>query len=608
MTKVKSLQQRLVLFLLLPVAMLLFGMGVVGFIYVRNSLLTQWREAAILKLQRAAHDVDMRLSRPKELLELYNETGGEHYSEQIQEWILDQLRNLEGVARVDLTLAEERLGRDTNPHRGNGMGRMPRGGGMSQQDRGIMRFHRGRIAELTPPRYDSLVEHETVSLISELIDASGRTIGSLEVAVRFDYLLQNVVASGWWQSHQAYLVDDTGKVLTSTAPDSHVELGYHNDPLELTTLKTIQEKQLGTLVGRRHSSTEVSGFYRLQEAPWNLVMFAPSSEILAPILRFRTYYLVIGSFCILFVLLLIRMVTGRIVSSIKDVSRAAADIARGHFGPLPLARSQDEVGQLISNFNTMVSQLQERIRLKEELSLAMEVQQSLLPRKPPQIEGLDIAAKSIYCDETGGDYYDFLEFSEWGNRRLGVAVGDVAGHGIAPALIMTTVRALLRSRARQTGSLSQIMTDVNRLLYIDTSETGIFMTLFFMSIDLEKKEIWWVRAGHEPAIVYDPSKDSFDELHGDGIALGVDDAWSFEEYRFEGWRDGQIILIGTDGIWETENPQSEMFGKQRLREIIREHGHRSCQEILQVITSALASHRQTAPQKDDITMVVVKNV
>lgn len=134
------------------------------------------------------------------------------------------------------------------------------------------------------------------------------------------------------------------------------------------------------------------------------------------------------------------------------------------------------------------------------------------------------------------------------------------------------------------------------------------MTLFFMSIDLENKQVWWVRAGHEPAIVYDPSEDSFDELHGDGIALGVDDAWSFEEYRLEGWRDGQIILIGTDGIWETENPHSEMFGKERLREIIRKHGHGSSQEILQVITSALASHRQTAPQKDDITMVVLKIV
>jgi hypothetical protein len=75
MLKIRSLQQRLVLFLLLPVAMLLLGMGIVGFIYARNTLLTQWREAAILKLQRAAHDVDMRLSRPKEWLQMYNDTG-----------------------------------------------------------------------------------------------------------------------------------------------------------------------------------------------------------------------------------------------------------------------------------------------------------------------------------------------------------------------------------------------------------------------------------------------------------------------------------------------------------------------------------------------------
>jgi hypothetical protein len=89
---IKSLQQRLMLFLLLPVAAFLFGMGVVGFIYASNSLLTQWREAAILKLQRAAHDVDMRLNRPLQRLEMYNKTGGEHFDEHTQEWILLQLQ------------------------------------------------------------------------------------------------------------------------------------------------------------------------------------------------------------------------------------------------------------------------------------------------------------------------------------------------------------------------------------------------------------------------------------------------------------------------------------------------------------------------------------
>jgi sigma-B regulation protein RsbU (phosphoserine phosphatase) len=246
------------------------------------------------------------------------------------------------------------------------------------------------------------------------------------------------------------------------------------------------------------------------------------------------------------------------------------------------------------------------MRLKQEMNLAMEVQQGLLPMKPPEIEGFDIAGKSIYCDETGGDYYDFIEFPELG--LMGVAVGDVAGHGIAPALLMTTVRALLRSRIIQPGGLAQMITDVNRLLCIDTSETGNFMTLFFMVLDPGNGVVRWVRAGHEPAVVYDSSTDSFNELYGDGIALGVDETWSFQENRQELWSDSQIVLIGTDGIWESENHQGEGFGKKRLREIIRKHKHQTSQEIVHAITAALANHRPTAAQQDDITMVIIKKI
>jgi sigma-B regulation protein RsbU (phosphoserine phosphatase) len=236
----------------------------------------------------------------------------------------------------------------------------------------------------------------------------------------------------------------------------------------------------------------------------------------------------------------------------------------------------------------------------------MEVQQSLLPSKSPEIKGFDIAARSIYCDETGGDYYDFIAFPELGNGRVGIAVGDVAGHGIAPALLMTTVRALLRSSAMQPGSLSQMITGVNRLLCTDTSDTGNFMTLFFILLDEKNQELKWVRAGHEPAIVYDFPADSFTELHGNGIALGVDSTWLYEEYTHEAPTNGQIILIGTDGIWETENPQGEMFGKQRLREIIHRRRNHTSHEIVQAILDALSDYRQSAPQKDDITMVVMK--
>jgi len=470
---------------------------------------------------------------------------------------------------------------------------------------GMMYFHQARIAKVSPPRYDSLSEHDTVSIGSELLDEKGQAIGELEVVMGFDYLLENLGAAGWWQSTRAFLVDSAGRILVCTDPNRR-QLGENGDPLELATLKAMEEEPSGTILGPGRPPKEVSGFYRLAEADWSLVMVAPGKQILAPIIKFRNYYILTGSFFILFVLLLIRLVTGRTVSSIKDVSTAAEKIARGKYSSLPPARTQDEVGQLIANFNTMVSQLKERMRMKEAMGLAMEVQQSLLPRKSPEIKGFDIAAESIYCDETGGDYYDFIAFPELGNGRVGIAVGDVAGHGIAPALLMTTVRALLRSRAIQPGSLSQMITDVNRLLCTDTSDSGNFMTLFFMLINEENQELKWVRAGHEPAIVYDLRADSFTELHGNGIALGVDSTWLYEEYEHEAPTNGQIILIGTDGIWETENPQGEMFGKQRLREIIRQRRNHSSHEIAQAILDELARYRQSAPQKDDITMVVMK--
>jgi sigma-B regulation protein RsbU (phosphoserine phosphatase) len=108
------------------------------------------------------------------------------------------------------------------------------------------------------------------------------------------------------------------------------------------------------------------------------------------------------------------LVTGGTVSSIRDISRAADRVARGDYGdPLPV-KTRDEVGELTRSFNTMVLQLEERIRLKEALDVAMEVQQNLLPTEMPRAKGLDIAGESIYCDETGGDFYDFHKSIEVG--------------------------------------------------------------------------------------------------------------------------------------------------------------------------------------------------
>ena len=301
-------------------------------------------------------------------------------------WVIEQLKDLEGIARVNL------IWNDDTPDKGLNSGTSPSMGLMGRNAQGIndggrmrmRRFYGARITEITPPRYDASAEHETVSLISDLNDESGQTIGRLEVLLNFDYLIENIADSGWWQSHKAFLVDNTGKILISAAAQSRQKLGDNNDPLEQKTLEAMLNMPFGTILGQGHPPSEVSGFYKLDEAPWTLVMIAPGEEILSPIIRFRLYYTISGAIFILLVLVLIRSVLGRTVAAIKDVSRAADKVAHGDYDELLPVKTQDEVGELTRSFNSMVRQLKERIRMKEALDLAMEVQQNLLPQTTPE--------------------------------------------------------------------------------------------------------------------------------------------------------------------------------------------------------------------------------
>ncbi len=595
MFKIKSLQQRLALYMLLPVTLLLLGMGFVGFLYARKSLLDQWGEAAILKLQRAAHRVDMQLSAPKELLKVFNQTGGIPNADDLREIVVEQLEQMDAVARVRLTWMGD-AGLRSSGHMGP----------MKGSRRGMMRFHQARVEEITPPRYDSLIKNKTVSLISELKDPNGQIVGRLEVVLRFNAFVNALQDADLWQGHETFLVDDTGTILTGTTLEDRQQLGDTNNPLELETLKAIKEKPYGTILGPGHPPSEVIGFYRLEEAPWNLVMIAPGEKILSPITRFRNYYFLTGGAFILFILILIRWVAGHTVSSIKDVSRAAESVAKGQYGIMLPVKTQDEVGELTRSFNTMVIQLEERSRLKKTLDLAMEVQQNLLPKTDPIVKGLDIAGKSIYCDETGGDYYDFLKIDENESQKIGVVVGDVSDHGIPSALLMATVRASLRQRSMLSNNISSIVTDVNRQLAADVEDSGRFMTLFFLSVDLSHRNLKWVRAGHDPAILYDPKTNTFENLMGPGLALGVDQNWQYEESKKSGLAKGQIILLGTDGIWEARNANGEMYGKKPLYEIIRQNSDRSAKGILGAILDDLSLFQGDRKSEDDVTLVVLK--
>lgn len=245
---------------------------------------------------------------------------------------------------------------------------------------------------------------------------------------------------------------------------------------------------------------------------------------------------------------------------------------------------------------------------KKALQLAAEVQKSLLPEAAPSIDGLDIAGRSIPCDEVGGDYFDYISGTMTQKDNVSVIVGDITGHGVDSALLMASARAFLRMRASQPGTIKDIVMDMNKHLTGDMAKSGRFMTLFYLCINRRDNTLDWVRAGHDPALLYSPTTDQFKELKGPGLALGVDKDYIYEEQQFAELADNQILLLSTDGISEGCNRECKMFGKERLKNIVRQNSTKSAETILNQILQEHSRFTQGTVKEDDITLVVVKFV
>ncbi|MCP4705744.1 MAG: SpoIIE family protein phosphatase [candidate division Zixibacteria bacterium] len=310
-------------------------------------------------------------------------------------------------------------------------------------------------------------------------------------------------------------------------------------------------------------------------------------------------FMIFGSLIAILVSRNLTLPFGEIIQTLRGVRN-------GQFGKKVRVTSNDEIGYTGDVINEMTDGLIEREKMQKSLNLAREVQQNLLPKSNLKVNGVDIAGKSIYCDETGGDYYDFISIQDADKQNIGVAIGDVSGHGISSALLMATVRSSLRQRASLPGSTAMIISDVNRQLVKDVEDSGQFMTLFFLSLVTESRQLEWVRAGHDPAIFYDPGSDSFSELGGSGIALGLDGEWIYEDNKKTDFSNGQIIFLSTDGIWEARNKKGEMLGKEPILNTIRHNSSLDATQIIDSVFDTLDKFLGGEKIDDDVTSVVIK--
>jgi serine phosphatase RsbU (regulator of sigma subunit) len=359
----------------------------------------------------------------------------------------------------------------------------------------------------------------------------------------------------------------------------------------------------------RHGGTDYLGsataFRVGDDLVWVVGVAAPKADFVGDVWRTQAQALAAAAVAVLAAVLLAfalaRAVSRPVLSLIEFMNRVGSgDLeAKADFG------GSREFRQLAEALNRMIADLRDRLRLRHSLGVAMEVQQRLLPATPPTVRGLDVAGHSTYCDETGGDYYDFLVLDTAAPDAVLVALGDVMGHGVAAALVMAGVRAVLRDRAAEPGGLAELMSRLNRLISAD-HRGDRFMTMHLSVIDSRSATMRWASAGHDPAIVFDPAGDRFEEVGEGDLPLGVMDDTAYAEQSAGPLRPGQVIFIGTDGVWEMPDGKGEPFGKDRLREVIRGSAAGSAAEVARAVRDALAVFRGDARQVDDVTFVVVK--
>ncbi len=318
-------------------------------------------------------------------------------------------------------------------------------------------------------------------------------------------------------------------------------------------------------------------------------------------------YVAVGAasfFTLLTVALVAFLGSRKLITPLIQLTHAAEKISEGDLSVHVEVHTGDEREKLAAAFNSMIPKLQDHMRISKSMELAQEVHINLLPEIPPQISGLDISGVSISCDETGGDYFDYYTPPMTGGT--GILLGDVTGHGVSAALLMTTGRAHLKHASGHLTPIATRIGEVNRLLCSDIGDTGRFMTLFCMEISPDNTSATYVRAGHDPATIYNPATGEKRDLMGSPmLALGIFDESEYEEYTVE-LSEGEIIFIGTDGIWEARNNSDEMFGRDRLDEIIIANADKSAAEIQQLIIAAVYKFQDGMEQEDDITLVIIK--
>jgi len=237
---------------------------------------------------------------------------------------------------------------------------------------------------------------------------------------------------------------------------------------------------------------------------------------------------------------------------------------------------------------------------EKEIELAAGIQRSLLPGRPPQVDGVAIAGHCFPATNVGGDCFDYMADEQ---GRLVTFIADVAGHSISSALLMAMGRSTLRREIGTGASPAAVLEATNRAMYEDLVNTELFITMFCARYDPATRTLEYANAGHNPPFLRHDG--GVEDLDGEGAAIGILEGVEFEPKRTE-LGPGDRLLLYTDGAMEALDEGGAQFGEERLRALLGERADAPPADFLDHAYAAVSAHAGGAPQQDDITLLALQ--
>jgi len=347
-----------------------------------------------------------------------------------------------------------------------------------------------------------------------------------------------------------------------------------------------------------------------------MVLASSLDRALTPLRRLQRQILIAAVAACLIAIIACRFIAAIIARPISELVAGTRRIAEGQFDSPVQIRRRDELGTLADSFNNMAQGLKERDGLREErvkierdLALARKIQMDVLPKELPTCPGYDMAAFSHPAEQTGGDIYDLIALALDAEKpgeppSLVLLLADATGHGIGPALSVTQVRSMLRIGLRLRAELEDVFSQINRQLCQDLGSER-FVTAFLGLLEPSAHRINYHSAGQAPLLHFHAHTHRFEWLDSSMIPFGIDEEAASDGVQRMHIEPGDLIVLLTDGFYEYQNSKGELFGQERVSEIILRYHHLPARTLMDEIVKAAREFAGGAPQLDDMTGVII---